>query len=230
MDLTEGRSLTERAYQRLRSEILYGDLMPGERLRAADLQERFRLGLTPIREALMRLASEGLVSGESHRGARVSDASAAELSDLMRTRREIEQICLSRAMERGDAAWEAEIVAAMHLLTRTPLPASDKDRAGAERWERHHRRFHHALVAACGSEWLMRFWNTLVDQSERYRKIRLLYHRDAQAGVRDVNAEHKAIMEAVLRRDAVRAVELMDEHLLATERSVAKLLDTGKDG
>jgi GntR family transcriptional regulator, carbon starvation induced regulator len=116
--------------------------MPGERLRAADLQERFDLGLTPIREALMRLSSESLVEGEANRGLRASDASLTELADIMRTRRQIERLCLEAAMERGDAAWEAEIVASMHLLSRTPLPSSALDRAAASLWEKQHRRFH----------------------------------------------------------------------------------------
>jgi DNA-binding GntR family transcriptional regulator len=79
-------------------------------------------------------------------------------------------------------------------------------------------------VKACGSEWLLRFWNTLVDNTERYRKVRLLHHRDTDAKVRDINAEHAAIMKAVLKRDIARATKLMDQHLTATEKSVAKLL------
>ncbi|MFI5015871.1 MAG: GntR family transcriptional regulator, partial [Hyphomicrobiales bacterium] len=156
MDDSEAVSLTERAYRRLRSEILHGDLMPGERLRAAYLQDRFHLGLTPIREALTRLSSENLVELESNRGSRVSEASLPELADLMATRRAIERLCLAAAIERGDAAWEAEIVGSMHLLSRTPLPASPHDREAATRWETQHRRFHCALVAACGSQWLLR--------------------------------------------------------------------------
>lgn len=218
-------SHAERAYRRLRSEIIHGELMPGERLRAAELQDRFQLGLTPIREALMRLSSENLVEVETNRGSRVTDASLAEFADLMATRRSIERLCLSAAIERGDALWEADIIAAMHLLSRTPLPASMEDRETAARWEERHRRFHFALVAACGSDWLLRFWNTLADHSERYRKIRLLRHREAQAEVRDVNAEHAAIMEAAIARDVARATSLMDAHLAATEKSVARLLD-----
>ena len=220
-------SQAERAYRRLRSEILHGDLMPGERLRAADLQDRFQLGLTPIREALMRLSSESLVEAETNRGSRVTEASLAELADLMSTRRIIERACLSAAIARGDATWEAEIVAAMHLLSRTPLPADTEDRRTAAEWEIQHRRFHSALVAACGSSWLLRFWNTLADHSERYRKVRLLHHREVRAEVRDVNAEHQLIMVAVLDRDVARATELMDAHLSATEKSVARLLANG---
>jgi DNA-binding GntR family transcriptional regulator len=224
MNEVEDMSQAERAYRRLRSEILHGELMPGERLRAAELQDRFQLGLTPIREALMRLSSENLVDAETNRGSRVSEASLAEFADLMATRRMIERTCLSAAILRGDAPWEAEIVAAMHLLSRTPLPADSDDRRAATQWEAQHRRFHSALVAACGSEWLLRFWNTLADHSERYRKIRLLHHREGRAEVRDVNSEHQEIMAAVLDRDVDRATALMDAHLSATEMSVARLL------
>jgi GntR family carbon starvation induced transcriptional regulator len=220
----DGRSHTDRAYRRLRAEILHGDLESGERLRVAELQERFNLGLTPIREALVRLSIEGMVTAETHRGSRVTETSAAELADLMATRREIERLCLAGAIGRGDADWEAEIVTSMYLLQRAALPASPTDRAAAAAWEAQHRRFHMALVAACGSAWLLRFWTTLVDHSERYRNIRLLRHREADAMVRDVNAEHQAIMQAVLARDTEASVALMDAHLRATERAVAHCL------
>ncbi len=223
-------TLTEHAYQRLRAEILHGELMPGERLRVAELHDRFALGLTPIREALMRLSIEGLVEAETHRGARVTDISLTALADLMATRRDIERLCLVQAIANGTAEWEAEIVSATHLLSRTPLPVSPADRHAAQLWEARHRRLHAALVAACPSDWLKRFWNTLADHSERYRKIRLLNHRQSKARVRDVTAEHAAIVGAVLARDADRAVALMDAHLLATEQGVAALLGAGSQG
>jgi GntR family carbon starvation induced transcriptional regulator len=217
------RSQAERAYQKLRREIIHGDLMPGDRLRAADLQDRFSLGLTPIREALMRLTVEGLTQGESHRGSWVRGASVEELADLMSTRRGIERLCLAGAIAHGDAVWEAEIVAAYHLLSRTALPVSLDDRESAAIWERHHRAFHHALVRACGSDWLMRFWNMLVDHSERFRKLRLL-HLGGESPPAEMDREHAQLMGAVLRRDAPLAADLMDEHLARTERMVAQIL------
>ena len=102
-----------------------------------------------------------------------------------------------------------------------------EDREAATLWEAQHRRFHLALVSACGSAWLLRFWSTLADHSERYRKVRLLHRHEAQAEVRDVNSEHAAIMEAVLKRDAARACDLLDAHLSATETSVLRLLRVG---
>ena len=59
---------------------------------------------------------------------------------------------------------------------------------------------------------------------ERYRKIRSLHHQESQAQVRDVNAEHQAVMEAVLRRDAEQAVVLMTKHLVATSDAIARLM------
>lgn len=216
------------AYDLLRAEILHGALMPGERLRAADLNARYGLGLTPIREALMRLTSDGLVQTESHRGARVRETTQEELRDLMETRRAIERLCLARSIEHGDAAWEADILRAFHLLSRARLPASDEDRETATAWEACHRGFHAALVSACGSAWLLGFWNTLADHSERYRKLRLLRHREAKAQVRDLNAEHEEIMRAVIDRDAGRAADLMDAHLAQTEAAVARLMETAE--
>jgi DNA-binding GntR family transcriptional regulator len=146
----------------------------------------------------------------------------------MATRRMIERECLTAAIANGDSHWEAEIVASMHLLSRTKLPVSTEDRATAVAWELQHRRFHYALISACGSEWLLRFWNVLADHSERYRKVRLLHRQDVDAEVRDINAEHGAIMAAVLKRDAKKATRLMDQHLAATEAYIAKLLAASK--
>lgn len=212
------------AYQRLRREILHGELLPGERLRVADLQARYRLGLTPIREALMRLSSEGLVDNSANRGARVRRTTIAELRDLMETRRKVEAWCLTQSMAKGNAEWEAEILSRLHLLARAALPDSPQDLARAEEWEKLHRAFHFALVAACGSEWLLRIWNMLVDHSERYRKLRLLHRGAAMADVRDLNAEHGAIARAVIDRDSATALDLMDRHLRRTEEAVARLL------
>jgi GntR family transcriptional regulator, carbon starvation induced regulator len=218
------RSETEGAYTLLRTELLAGAFTPGERLRPGALQARLDVGLTPIREALTRLGVEGSIVGESQRGFRVGEASLAEFADLMDTRRELERVCLSRAIMRGNAAWEAEIVAAMHLLERTPLPRTPSDRVAADLWEARHRRFHLALVSACDSPRRLQFWQSLYDHVERHRKIRLLRHKEPAARVRAVNAEHQRIMQAVLARDQRTAARLMDADLLATERAVSAIL------
>ena len=215
------------AYQVLRQEILRGSLKPGDRLRLADLNERYRLGLTPIREALMRLTSEGLVSWQSHRGATVAGIDLEEFRDMVRTRRAIERLCLTQAIERGDAAWEAEIMRSLHLLKRTPHPGSSDAAESFGAWERIHREFHYALVAACGSRWLLRFWETLADHSERYRNLWPIRSSDGRLEGRDADREHEEIVQAVIARDIAAATALVDQHLTRTEEAVARLIEPG---
>ena len=218
------RTLASQAQELLRADILSGRLEPGQRLRTKDLQARYGLGLSPLRESLQRLSAEGMVVNDEQRGFAVAPVSVDELKDLTLARTSLESIMLPMAIAQGNADWEAEIVAAFHRLSRTPLPVDPAAEADARQWELRHRAFHHALVAGCNSPWLLRLHGQLVDQSERYRKIRILHHQKQGAQVRDVNAEHQAVMDAVLRRDAARASELMTRHLQATSQATAELM------
>ena len=223
-DAVNARTLASQAHDLLRRDILSGTLAPGQRLRTKDLQARYGLGLSPLRESLQRLSAEGIVVNDAQRGFAVAPVSVAELRDLTVARTALESTMLPMAMQLGSADWEGDIVAAFHRLSRTPLPNDPAAMADASLWELRHRSFHHALVAGCGSPWLLRLHSQLVDQSERYRKIRILHHLESQAQVRDVNAEHQAVMEAVLRRDAAQAVALMTQHLVATSDATARLM------
>lgn len=223
-DDANARTLANQAQDLLRRDILSGSLSPGQRLRTKDLQTRYGLGLSPLRESLQRLSAEGMVVNDAQRGFAVAPVSVAELRDLTVARTALESTMLPMAMQLGGADWEGDIVAAFHRLSRTPLPHDPAAVADASLWELRHRSFHHALVAGCGSPWLLRLHGQLVDQSERYRKIRILHHLESQAQVRDVNAEHQAVMEAVLRRDAAQAVTLMTQHLVATSDATARLM------
>ena len=223
-DAANARTLANQAQELLRRDILSGTLAPGERLRTKELQARYGLGLSPLRESLQRLSAEGMVVNDAQRGFAVAPVSVAELRDLTVARTALESTMLPMAMQLGGADWEGDIVAAFHRLSRTPLPNDPAAMADASLWELRHRSFHHALVAGCGSPWLLRLHGQLVDQSERYRKIRILHHLESQAQVRDVNAEHQAVMDAVLRRDAAQAVALMTQHLVATSDATARLM------
>ena len=85
-----GQTLNASALSRIRSDIIACRLMPNERLRFEALRERYGMGVSPLREALMRLEAEGLVELEQNKGFRVSEVSRENLVDLMLTRIEIE--------------------------------------------------------------------------------------------------------------------------------------------
>jgi len=218
------RTLTSQALDLLRQDIMSGVLAPGQRLRVKDLHARYRLGLSPLRESLQRLCAEGMVVNDEQRGFAVVPVSAAELQDLTLARCALESIMLPMAIAQGSTDHEAMILAAFHRLSRTALP-QDADAVEAARdWEQRHRAFHHALVAGCNSPWLLKLHGQLVDQSERYRRIRLLHHQEGKARARDVNTEHQALMDAVLDRDVPRSVELMRRHLEATASATMHLM------
>ena len=220
----EDRTLAETAYRRLRGDLIAGRFLPGARLRSNELQAHYELGLSPLREALLRLASEGFVMAEGQRGFAVAPVSLAELEDLTRVRQRIEAIALSEAIAHGDADWEANILAAYHRLAREPMPADPRDAAGALGWELKHRAFHDALIAACHSPWLLRFHAQLVDHSERYLRARLFDRPrdDTALQPRRGGDEHRAIMQAVLDRDVGKAVSLMDQHITRTAQAAAQ--------
>jgi len=163
------RSLTTAVFARLRAEILSCRLKPGEKLLIAGLARRFTVSLSAVREALSRLAAEGLVMSEDQRGFHVSPVSADQLRDLTRTRIDIEALALRRSIELGDSGWEREVREASERLMAAPLPRAGDAGPQFERWRALHHRFHLALVSACGSAWLLRLRETLYDQSERYR-------------------------------------------------------------
>jgi DNA-binding GntR family transcriptional regulator len=222
------RTLAERAFRLLRNDILNGRLAPDARLRINLLQQRYGLGLSPLREALLRLSSEGLVVAQGQRGFAVAPVSLAELQDQTVARKCLDIAALKQSMEQGDADWEAQVMAANHLLARTPLPTDANDITAARLWEERHRAFHRALIAGCGSQWLMRLHNQLVDQIERYRTMRILHHHEAAAQVRDVVAEHAAITNAVLGREVAKAAELMDRHISATAEAMRQFFEQDK--
>jgi DNA-binding GntR family transcriptional regulator len=217
--VSKDSSLTQFAHDRLRADLLACRLKPGERLVINQLCQKLNVSLGAVREALSRLTSEGLVIAEPQRGFRAAPISADDLKDLTAVRIEIELLCLKDSIANGDVRWEAQLVAANHLLAHTPARTSGDFRLLNEAYAVAHRSFHEALVAGCKSPWLLRLRALLYDQSERYRRLSLpLAERE-----RDVNSEHRAITEAALARDVPRAASLLTAHL---ERTSQILLHT----
>ncbi|PSJ63978.1 GntR family transcriptional regulator [Pseudaminobacter soli (ex Li et al. 2025)] len=213
-------TLAEKAYDALRHDIIRGELAPGRPLRLADLSERYDMGFSPLREALNRLQAERLVTAESLRGFRVAPLSLDELHDATSLRILIETEALRASIRLGDDSWEAGIVSALYALN---LQAG---RTGPEAdiWEleaRHHA-FHRALLAACNSPWTLEFVERLYVATERYR-IPILLTAALPAG-RDVQAEHSALAQATLERDADKAVALLREHYLRTVNDLAEAI------
>ncbi|MFM0043045.1 MULTISPECIES: GntR family transcriptional regulator [Paraburkholderia] len=216
---TSKASLTQATYERLRDEVLSCRLTPGERINAKELADLLEVNVGAVREALSRLTSEDLVVAEPQKGFRVAPISAEDLRDLTAVRIEIESMCLQRAISRGDVTWEAAILSAYHRLSKAhQVSAADSLPNDERNWGYLHSEFHESLVAACDSRWLLRLRAMLFRQNARYRNLSV----SLTASDRDLDAEHKALMEAMLARDAGKAVKLMTTHIELTTDAVLR--------
>ena len=176
------------------------------------LTDRFRCGPSAVREALCQLAANGLVIAEDQRGFRVAPVSEDDLLDVTQARAKIEVIAIRDAIACGDLEWEAHLVGAFHRLVRTP-----KFGAG---YSEQHRAFHDLLVAPCRSAWMKQFRGMLHDHSERYQKLAGIHNPQG----RNIDSEHRALLEAVIDRDVDRAAALISAHI---EETAAILIRNG---
>ena len=201
-------TLSEKAYNALRQDIIRGALEQGRPLRMAELSARYDMGFSPLREALNRLQSERLVVAEALRGFKVAPLSQAEMRDAIDTRILVETAALRAAIAQGGDDWAAGIVATLYALK---LQVDRRD-TEADIWEleARHYAFHRALLAACGSPWKLEFFDRLYAATERYR-IPILLNRAGGQG-RDIQGEHAALAEATLARDADLATDLLRQH------------------
>lgn len=208
------RTLTSDLSDRIRLDILHCRLVPGSRLLFRDLRTLYGSGQSPLREALMRLASEQLVVLEDHKGFRVAPVSPEELVDIANTRCELEGLAVRRAVEKGDDQWEANIIARFHELSKRQTYGAD-GKLDPE-WERRHDAFHQALYSACELRSLIPFCQILAERAYRYRHLLL----ESVDRTRDHRAEHEAIQKAIVHRDADTGVALLQEHYRRTVQTL----------
>ena len=221
---SDTKNLSEQAHENIRRDILSGELFPGDKLQIEAISERYGIGIAPVREALNRLSSEGLVERKSQRGFFVTEISITALEELVKTRIWLETLALREAIQNATEEWEEQLVLAYHRLARTNRrmpPEAGRDLS--EEWELCHKEFHMLLLDRCGSGWLLGFCSTMMDQAVRYRSLSMNVHpsllrREGAA------AEHEALLNAVIDRDADRACHLLAEHYTVTLEGLRSLI------
>ena len=208
------------AYEELRRRILTGEIGHGSVLSQAQLAHEIGVSTTPLREALRRLAAEGLVQLESHRDARVASLTADEARDLYVLRENLDPLAAGLAAGSRTPADIEDIQAALKQLT--PLhDAADLDAMTA------HREFHRAVYKASHNPLLIGILEGLWDKADRYRQIGLQSQKDSEKDRKRVRQEHIEIADAVVSGDAVRAREIMQRHVVGSlgRRAIAVLAE-----
>ncbi|HEY9358041.1 MAG TPA: GntR family transcriptional regulator [Arthrobacter sp.] len=194
------------AYEELRRRILTGDIPQGSVLNQVQLAHEIGVSTTPLREALRRLAAEGLVQLESHRDARVASLTADEARDLYVIRENLDPLAAGLAAESRTPADVDRIQAALEQLT----PLHDTADLGAMTV---HREFHRTIYTASHNPLLTGILEGLWDKADRYRQIGLQSRTDSEKDRIRVQEEHVEIADAVIAGDAARAREAMHRHV-----------------
>jgi len=214
-------TMTEQVQEALRIDILEGVLRPGQRIRANEMTERYRVSATPLREALQRLAVEKLVELDPRLGATVAPITDEDLTDIYDMLQLLDSLALERSIQRGDEQWMARVDEAFAQLSdaiaqqEAVTEATDdaiRRRVGLE-LSAAHSEFHEALYSACNSPWLMNFVDHLRKHAERYRMLAMRPHGGVH---RDSRREHEQIYLAAKRRDVNAAVGALRKHLSTT--------------
>ncbi|WP_009478413.1 GntR family transcriptional regulator [Rhodococcus sp. JVH1] len=203
---------SERVYNALRKDILAGRRRPGSKLPYLELNASYNASMGVVREALSKLAAEGLVETEPQLGFRVKSLSTQDLEHLTEARCSIETLVLRSSVKEGGVLWESQVVAAHHRLEHTPQMAIDDPDRVSEEWADAHAEFHFTLLSACPNPRLLAIAKSLWDAAELYRRWSVpLGHEH-----RDIPGEHRAVLDAVLAHDLDAAVAELTKHIQHT--------------
>lgn len=193
---------TEAAYLQLRRAILRNELPSGRHLSQRELEERFSVGRTPLREALRLLQREGLVEAEPNHRVRVAGFSFPDLEQLYALRISLEALAIRLSVP-GLQTSELDQLAG--FLSQM---AEGSPRESYETWEVLHRAFHLGLIAHAGSR-IVQMAAQLSDHAERYRRF---YSTEIPYAVERGVREHQLILNACMACDPVAAAECLARH------------------
>ncbi len=199
----------------IKNVILNGTYRPNQRLKELELSRSLGISRSPIREALQRLANEGLVKIVPRKGAFVQDLSLKEVQELFEVREAAEMMSIRLALERAEPEDLLQLSEFLHLTKN----AIEKDQYSMYPWDLDF----HLQVAKCAKNKKLEDYVYQVNA-----QLLLARYRSAQVSGRALEAlnEHLAIFEALRTRDSRRAEKLMADHLHRSKENMTKIFDS----
>jgi DNA-binding GntR family transcriptional regulator len=194
----------------LRQAILSGRLTGGTRLVQADIAATLDVSTTPVREALIQLASEGLIQFDAHRGAIVHEIDLGELRDIYEMRTALEPIAVRRAAQR---ITDDQLDAAAGLIQEMD------ENVNPETWVERNWQFHFLIEQAAGSPRLGTVIKTVQNSAILYIARSVQAH---PGRMREGNDEHRSLLAALRKRDEDRAAAIMVQHLNNTMKAISR--------
>ncbi len=197
------------ADHRLREAIVGGRLQPGDRLVISTLAKELGVSATPLREALGRLAAEGLVEMQAHGSARVATVDLGEAVEIYELRQVLEPMALERSVAKADGDYARRVETSWQALTASRLStASD------------HAAFHRELLSCCDSTWMLRLSTLLSDRAGLMMKVSAL----ARPADYDLAESHRRLKDLAVNGDAAGAAEELGRHLAGTINALGSIL------
>jgi DNA-binding GntR family transcriptional regulator len=216
--LDSPRTVAGLVAERLRAEIVAGNLLAGSKLRQVEIARRFGVSTTPVREALAALQREGLVRLHPQRGAVVFLPTVEDLREHYEIRAALEAVAAARTAERFEQGWAVGLEALLDEMSTGPP---------ADRYIELNQQFHTELYEYSGRPRLVEMIAALRDASSAYLHI---YRAAADFPVERLDAEHRRILAACVAHDADRAAAATREHLQNTVEHVASRLESKAAG
>jgi DNA-binding GntR family transcriptional regulator len=209
----EARSQSEEAYLRILERIVCLEMAPGSVVNEARLREDLKIGRTPIREALQRLARENLVRSIPHRGTFVTDVNITDLARITEVRVVLEAHAARLAAEKLAAA-DREAIEELLELLQSGYVTDQRDLMHLD--QRIHRTVYKAARNPFLEATLERYFNL---------SLRLWYLViDREVRLREAVDEHVELLQAIQAGDAERAESIMRRHVTGFEREIRKVL------
>jgi GntR family transcriptional regulator, carbon starvation induced regulator len=200
------------ADRRLRLAILTGEIAPGTRVRPGDLAREWNVSATPLREAIHRLAGDGLIVESPHRGATVAPLDRGDMLELYELRLLVEPRALAKSLDASDASHREE----MRHDHEVWLAADSSPDTDPLTREEAHQRFHRSLLSRCPSQRMLAQIDAYSEHSARYR----LAAGSVKPGDPHGREDHQRLLELCLAGDTEAAVDALREHLMFTVNAV----------
>ncbi|MEO8316919.1 MAG: GntR family transcriptional regulator [Bradyrhizobium sp.] len=197
-------TIGEAVYRRIRSDIIFGALSPGQKLRLEKVSDSYGTSISTLRELLNRMCAEGFIVAEGQRGFEVAPVSIQNLRELAGLRILLEHHAMTESFRAGDVEWEGRVVSAHHKLAATERAILSDGDDDPELRKRYDGEFHQALISSCGSRELMQTHAVVFDKYFRYA---LQYRGSATV------EQHRALLDCALKRDIETAKKILTDHI-----------------
>jgi len=214
----EFKTMQETIFDTLKQRITSGEYAPGKRLIANDLAEEFDISRMPVREALSRLASTGLVELVPYKGAIVNELTTKDYVEIFHIRSVLEGLAARLACE----YLTEEDLEKMRAANEDVKNMIDKDDV---EFQKVNRLFHSVIWQRTNSERLMTLLSNLYSEAAQYRHLTMIH----PGRMKDVYNEHERFLEALYKRDAKEAEKRIQEHYENTLHWLVEYIENNKN-